>query len=68
MSIDIIFFLGAHNDTVTLALGIALVVVAVMTGIIIMITQCLLAPTGGVSNRHKSTIDTDSSVDPVPCT
>ena len=31
-------------------------------------TQCLLAPTGGVSNPHKSTIDTDSSVDPVPCT
>lgn len=37
MSIDIMFFLGARNDTVTLALGIALVVVAVMTGIIVMI-------------------------------
>jgi hypothetical protein len=34
----------------------------------INLTQYLLTPTGGVSNCHKPTIDTDSSVDPVPDT
>jgi hypothetical protein len=34
----------------------------------IYISQCLLTPTGGVSKGHKPTIDTDSSVDPVPDT
>ena len=29
------------------------------------LSQCLLVPTGGVSNCHKLTIDTDSYVDPV---